>query len=86
MGQVDPIAERRAATTPRCAIVARFEGDESHEKYLRVERDDVFWETDSARATPFPSLREASRAAFRLPSAWRAFGLPLIAEATCAAA
>lgn len=71
---------------PHCAIVARFEGCGSDERYLRVEDDAVFWETDCARATPFPSLREASRAAFRLPSTWRAFGLPLAGAVGCSAA
>jgi len=66
--------------TSHPAIVARFEGADSRERYLRVERDRVIWETDSALATSFPSLRDASRAAFRLPAAWRAFGLPALAD------
>lgn len=34
------------------------------------------WVPDPAAATTFPSMREATRAATRLPSSLRAFGLP----------
>jgi hypothetical protein len=33
------------------------------------------WVQDTARATPFPSVREATRHALRLPARFRAFGL-----------
>ena len=69
MAQAQPIASHPA-------VVARFEGADSHELYLRVEQNGVRWEADSALATAFPSLRDASRAALRLPAAWRAFGVP----------
>ncbi|MGA0604062.1 hypothetical protein ACO2Q3_25380 [Caulobacter sp. KR2-114] len=66
---------------PHPAIVARFEGGGAHEKYLRLEPSGgVVWEDDSARATSFGSLTEASRAAFRLPAVWRAFGVPMIPD------
>lgn len=38
------------------------------------------WTTDPRAATAFPSMREATRAALRLPSNLRAFGLPLRSE------
>jgi len=33
------------------------------------------WVQDPSRATPFPSVREATRLALRLPSRFRAYGL-----------
>jgi hypothetical protein len=33
------------------------------------------WVADTARATPFASVREATRHALRLPARFRAFGL-----------
>ena len=33
------------------------------------------WVADTARATPFASVREATRHALRMPSRFRAFGL-----------
>jgi hypothetical protein len=33
------------------------------------------WVPDTARATPFPSVREATRHALRMPARFRAFGL-----------
>lgn len=38
------------------------------------------WTGDPQSATPFASMREAARAAFRLPANVRAYGLPLAAE------
>jgi len=38
------------------------------------------WVTDPALATAFPSMRDATRAALRLPSSDRAYGLPLDVE------
>ena len=38
------------------------------------------WTTDPHAATAFQSMKEAMRAALRLPSAIRAFGLPLRSE------
>lgn len=50
-------------------------------QYLRVSADGPeSWTSDPAAATAFASMREAARAALRLPSALRAFGLPLQAE------
>ena len=38
------------------------------------------WVADAALAIAFPSMREAARAALRLPSSDRAYGLPLDVE------
>lgn len=38
------------------------------------------WTSDPAAATPFASMREATRAAMRLPAALKAYGLPHGAE------
>lgn len=42
------------------------------------------WTGDPRAATAFDSMREATRAAFRLPGALRAYGLPLSVELTLA--
>ena len=45
--------------------------------YLRLFPDgSQDWVDDSAAATPFATLREATRHAARLPAKLRAFGLP----------
>ena len=49
--------------------------------YLRVSPlGQPSWVDNPQEATAFPSMREAARAALRLPSSFRAFGLPLGAE------
>ena len=46
--------------------------------YLRLDAATrPAWVADPALATAFPSMRDAARAALRLPSADRAYGLPL---------
>jgi hypothetical protein len=49
-------------------------------QYLTVRDGASDWTADLAAATTFASMREATRAALRLPSATRAFGLPLQSE------
>ena len=41
---------------------------------------DARWTADPVAATAFDSMREATRAALRLPGSVRAFGLPLRTE------
>jgi hypothetical protein len=64
-------------STPHDAIVARpAAGADGAASYLRL--DDAgrpSWIGDPADATAFVSMREAARAAFRLPASFRAFGL-----------
>jgi hypothetical protein len=46
-------------------------------KYLVVTPlGQMVWTDDPAAATPFESMREAARAALRLPASLKAFGLP----------
>ena len=49
--------------------------------YLAVAPDgSVSWTDDVEAATAFASMKEAMRATLRLPSGYRAFGLPLRSE------
>jgi hypothetical protein len=64
------------------AIVARpaVRSDE-HESYLLLTPlGQPTWTADPQVATAFDSMREAARAAFRLPANVRAFGLPRSVE------
>lgn len=59
------------------SIVARTVHGEDEARYLRWQTvGRPSWVPDPASATTFPSMREATRAAMRLPSVLRAFGLP----------
>jgi hypothetical protein len=61
----------------RLAVVSKGDGAQ----YLRVTEDGRnVWVADPASATPFGSMREATRMAIRLPSGLRAFGMPLQIE------
>jgi len=51
-------------------------------RYLVASDAAAQWTDDPLAATAFASMREAARAALRLPSAVRAFGLPLQSELT----
>lgn len=44
------------------------------------------WTDDPRQATAFASMREAARAALRLPAAVRAFGVPRLSELSAAQA
>lgn len=47
--------------------------------YLRLQASaPAAWIEDPASATTFDSMREATRAALRLPGAFRAFAVPMI--------
>jgi len=73
-------------STPHDAIVARpASGPDGDASYLRLGEDgQASWTGDPAGATTFGSMREAARAAFRLPASFRAFGLPRSVELTLA--
>jgi len=50
-------------------------------QYLFVTaKGQILWVEDPSTATAFPSMREATRVAMRLPSTLRAFGLPRQSE------
>ena len=74
----------QAAHAPTSAIVARpAAGADAHDSYLQLNADgQPSWTRDPASATPFASMREAARAAFRLPASVRAYGLPRSVELT----
>jgi hypothetical protein len=64
---------------PRPAVVSKAADTEA--EYLRVDpAGEIGWVKDPAKATAFGSMREAARMALRLPSAARAFGMPLQTE------
>jgi hypothetical protein len=52
------------------------------DNYLVLTSLGPAWTLDPAGATPFRSMKEAMRAALRLPGEIRAFGLPLESELT----
>lgn len=59
------------------AIVARTILGDERASYLQCPTiGRPCWVSDPASATTFPSMREATRMATRLPSGLRAFGLP----------
>jgi hypothetical protein len=63
-------------TAIRPAVLSRGDG-----AYLRLgDQTGPVWVKSPWAATAFPSMRDAARAAIRLPSALRAFGLPLDVE------
>jgi len=70
------------AARPYAAVVSKSIGDSA--EYLRLDAQGApVWVRDPSFATPFPSMKDAARAALRLPSALRAFGLPLDVELDC---
>ena len=70
---------------PHLAIVSRCDpATDGAERYLRLtEGGAPLWIDDPEAATAFESLREAQRAATRLPASLRAYGMPHKAELIC---
>ena len=67
-----------AAARPAGAIVSKVDPIAHLDRFLQVTGSGAFaWVADADAATPFASMREATRMAMRLPSAERAFGLPV---------
>ena len=68
----------------RAALVCRAPvGPSGQDQYLRLTPEGLpSWTESLETATAFESMREATRAALRLPGALRAFGLPAPLEAT----
>jgi len=74
-----PAADHARSQKP--ALVSRATvGRDEPEQYLVLSSAGPLWTTDPAEATAFESMREAMRAAVRLPSGLHAFGLPLRSE------
>ncbi len=66
---------------PQLALVSRSDG--GPQSYLMLSPAGATdWTRDPKAATAFASMREATRAAMRLPSSLRAYGLPHRAEIT----
>lgn len=72
----------QSSPRPHAAVVSKSIGERA--EYLRLDAQGApVWVDDPSFATPFPSMKDAARAALRLPSALRAFGLPLDVELDC---
>ncbi|HXQ12279.1 MAG TPA: hypothetical protein VN805_14885 [Caulobacteraceae bacterium] len=68
--------DQRAAIVSRPLLRAK-----DPDLYLAIGSNGaVSWTNDVEAATAFDSMKEAMRAALRLPGAYRAFGLPLRTE------
>lgn len=69
-------------TIPHTALVSRRELDpRAPDRFLQlIEAGVLGWTNDPEAATPFESMREATRAAARLPAATCAFSVPRQAE------
>jgi hypothetical protein len=62
---------------PAGAIVSKIDPIAHVDRYLHVTEAGGFeWVVDPQAATPFASMREATRMAVRLPASQRAFGVP----------
>ena len=71
-----PLKPSRPALVCRAPIRAF-----GQDQYLRLTEEGApFWTGDPSVATAFDSLREATRAATRLPAGLRAFSLPVPGE------
>ncbi|MFO1015904.1 MAG: hypothetical protein U1E50_19295 [Caulobacteraceae bacterium] len=70
------------ATAPaHRALVARNDRVHDHELYLLMTPEGrPAWVNDPETATPFETLREATRMATRLPASAQAYGVPLDAQ------
>lgn len=71
------MSEALAHTAAHPALVSRpvLRADEPASYLMLNPQGQAAWTTDPATATSFASMREAMRAAMRLPSNLRAFGL-----------
>jgi hypothetical protein len=68
------------AYAPQPALVSRSDGRDA--AYLMLsDAGAADWTRDPAAATAFASMREATRAALRLPASLKAYGLPQRTEA-----
>jgi hypothetical protein len=82
MTPFEQAAQARPALVARAHVMA----DDADGYLLLTPAGAPLWTSDPAAATTFGSMRDATRAAARLPSAYRAFGLPLRAEILAASA
>jgi hypothetical protein len=63
--------------TPGALVCRALESPRQDEVFLvDVAGEAPSWTSDATRATRFPTMRDAMRAAVRLPGALRAYGAP----------
>jgi hypothetical protein len=73
-----PNAKAFTGLQPTGAVVSKVDPIAHADRYLHVtDRGGFEWVGDLEHATPFASMREATRMALRLPSGQRAFGVPV---------
>jgi hypothetical protein len=72
--------EHAAPARPALVTRSHLKANDPDEYLQLTPAGAALWTSDPAAATAFESMRDAIRAAARLPSALRAFGLPLRAE------
>lgn len=66
-----------AAVRPTGALVSKVDPIAHADRYLQITAAGrLEWVADPDAATPFPSMRDATRMAMRLPAGQRAFGIP----------
>ena len=75
MPAADHVPGQKPALVSRATV-----GRDEPDQYLVLSSGGPLWTTDPSKATAFESMREAMRAAVRLPSGLHAFGLPLRSE------
>ena len=75
---VTPSLSAFAGVHPAGAVVSKVDPIAHADRYLRLtETGACEWVLDPDGATPFSSMREATRMALRLPAGQRAFGVPI---------
>jgi hypothetical protein len=73
-----PNAKAFTGTHPTGAVVSKVDPIAHADRYLHLMDGGGFeWVVDQDAATPFASMREATRMALRLPAGQRAFGVPV---------
>jgi hypothetical protein len=70
----------RTAENPSVVIRPPHWGAGGEQYLVQTPSGEFAWTPDLGVATTFESMKEATRAALRLPSTFRAFGMPLRSE------
>ena len=70
---------RFVAARPAGALVSKVDPIAHADRYLHlIDAVGFEWVADPVQATPFASMRDAARAALRLPARERAFSVPAL--------
>jgi hypothetical protein len=73
-----PNAKAFLGALPTGAVVSKVDPVAHADRYLHLmDGGGIEWVGDVEEATPFASMREATRMALRLPAGQRAFGVPV---------